>query len=1239
MNKEANMFYKFSNDFQELSSDKWNLTFVDFISSTIVAPDHFTILQSQQLLLPGGMSLCSLLQNKLTLDYSIYCKDVMPQKYRENNFSKLKEFTFLIAYQEGLKCNDYVFLNHLLYILCQIEDQIQLISFDLEGNRYQNSYNISQVQQQCKINFKLFQNQYLLVYFCQCLNWELIIFDQQLQFIRRFTDQEKYLEVQFNSNKELQDLFVCQQRLYLIFDREYISLLVLSVMASDFQIESKAYNLKIQRLQVLQLQSCRLENQGINLSDASTIFKDKQLENLKIIQKLGLYITCLVFNDQLILMLTNEITQTIRFEIKFLSYIPTITQYFWVVDNQNKVNIFEINLFQNYFTYQSKANYVGFYTIKQMKIELIRCFAISQQIDKQDYFKNQIDKLKYQNYLVQIDDNFDGIQIEKQSFFLNRNLHFHFTFPSLFQQKIELKKTNRLCCINRQQLNLVSKFFAFKIKSQNYFMFNKNGHLVIYHCNSQRFMHFNIQIDLNSIRTYYLIQELQFILVQENEGRIITFIYQGKAQNSIQYQMYLFKEQIRTSFTYKNQLIVQDQNSLFYFNTQLNIFQKQSPFNHNYFINSEIFRDAIQIFNFFDIFILQYGSYFIVQVELLVTLKIYLNIVILGGYSRRSQPPQVILIGMDQNKSRIDKYLITNRNYYLLQTYYFEDYFPIQPLNYQINEQNFIIATRQQSNNQFHLMLFIINQINSFECHEIISTPYQYFYAISNILYYYDVNQELIEYDIKYLSFDYDVQPLKEMFYNLQFQIDITDVQSPRDGNIYSEKFNLLALNLQEELSLVNQSDATITLNNNQAILYPNQFLQGEFMSFDLSNTSSFTLQSPFKLVQTKTCISLDNNFCVLELLPFIKVLDLNTNTENQYLIPYRVTENIKFHGWQDMVVIVEFSDLKITIQYYKKDTLKVLLINESYQGSNLVQQILIIQTSTFTFFYFLDEEIRLLETTTGIQNLSINSIFYQIDSDKICKILFESDKIHISCFQIKQGVTSSVSNYTIPTQDIYNAISLSDKLIEFSYECKIQVLNLTSIGQNELDLKITVNYRKLFFIYQQILQFYVQITLKDQEYQIKLNNLIKLSKHNANCKSLLLQNNLLYVCSNLQIFLYKLESGFQLLDSYAIQNLERQTISILNNTHIAEFNQINTEVSIYEIDYWRLIKNENINVEEEQTVTFIASNLVTQLEFKVNVVKQSNHENIKINISFVIIVCNVVFIQMFILIKKQKRV
>ncbi|CAD8175150.1 unnamed protein product [Paramecium octaurelia] len=1180
LNKEDNIFNKFSNDFQELGSDIRNLTFVNFISSVQIVPDSFKILQSQQLLFPGGMGLCSLLQNKRSLDYSIYCKDVMPQKYIENNFSKLKEFTFLIAYQEGLKCNDYKYSNHLFYILCSIQDQIQIISFDLEGNRQQINYTISMDQQQCNIKFQLFQDSHLLVYFCLCLNWELMIFDSQMQFKRSFTAQEIYLKAQFNYNKELQDLFVCYQVLYLIFDNEQIHLFVLSLMASDFEHDSKVYNQQIQRFQLLQLQSCTLENQGIELSDINN-FTNYQIENLKIIQKLGPQIMFLAFSDHLIVMLANEIMQTIQIEFIFFCSIPTVTQYFWIVNDQNRAFIFEINLFQNYFTYQSKANYVGFYTIEKNNIKLIKCFSISQHRNKQDYFKFQIDNLKYQNYLVQIDDNFDGIQIEKKSFF-NKNFKFNFTFPSFFQQKIEQNKTLRQCNISRTQLNLISKFFAFKLKSENYLLFNQGELLTIYHCNSQRFIYFNIQIDLNSIKTHYLIQNLQFILVQENQSRIIAFIYQQNAKASIQYQMHSFKEKIRVTYIYKNLLVVQDSNYLFYFNSQLNKFQNSYQINPNLFINQEITKDVIQVFNFYDTFILQYESYFIVQVEQFVTQKIYLNIVILGGYSRRSQPPQVILIAMNQNKSRIYKYLITQRNFYLLSTYYFEDYIPIQPLNYQINEENFIIATKQQSNSQFHLMLFFINQANSFECYEIVSTPYQYFYVQSNILYYYNENQELIEYDIKYFSLDFDLQLLNEIFYNVHFQIDIQVIQTPRDDDIYSEKFNLLALNMQEKLSIVNQSNSTIILNHNQAILYPNQFVYGSFLLFDLLNTSSFTLQSPFKLVQAITCLAIDNYFCVIQFLPLIKILDLKTNNQNNYLIPYRSTKNTKFHAWEDMIVLIEYQQQNIIIYNYKKDSLKVLHIQDFYQCSYLLQQILIIQASGYTYFYFLDEEISLLETVVGMPYLQTNFNYYQIDTEEICKVLIEPDKIQILCFQIKQGVTSSISNYTIPIQDIYNKIILSDQLTEFSYECKIQVLNLTFIGQNEVDFKIIVNYKKLGFKNQQILQFYVQITLKDQEYQIKLNNLIKLSKVNANCNSFLLQNNLLYVCTYLQIFLYKLEIGLQILDSYANFELQGKTFFILNNTHIVTFNQYNAEVSLYEVDYWRLFKNENINDEDE---------------------------------------------------------
>ncbi|CAD8163532.1 unnamed protein product [Paramecium pentaurelia] len=1243
LDKEANIFYRFSNDFQELFSDKWNLTFIEFVSQVEFAPDYFSILQSEYLLFDDGMCFCSLLQNQRNLDYSIYCKDVMVQKYigYQVQFSEIQEFSFLILYQDGLKCNSFVFLNQLFYLLCIIEDQMQIITFDLEGNRYQQNYTIS--SQQCEVKYQIIQRFSLLIAFYKCVNWEIMIYDHKLQDLIRITDQEIYLKAQSDSNKYLQDIFICQDNLFLIFDHEYFQLRILSFQSPINSIDSTIHIEKIKNLQFMLLSSCTLENKIISEYTIHSTLIDFELINLKSIMKLGRYLTFLIYSDHLIVRLTKEITQQIHIEINQFCYIQQKLNYFVIVDKQNKVNLFEINLFQNYFIYQSNIKYVGFYKIEDQIVKLIKCFVINQYQHQEDKLKTSIENLKNYNYMIQIDDNFDNIEIEKSHFFLNPNQKFHFNFPNIFYQRIEHTKNNQICNINRQQLKHASKFLIFKINLQNYLMFNRNELLVIYHCNSQDFSYFNLKIDLNLIKIFY-IQNVQLALVQETEGRIITFLLYQKLYDSIPYQMQQFKEQIRVSLLYRNYLIIllQNSNQLFFQYLKENTFINQSHYNPHYFNNNTDFQEkiknTIKILNFYNIFILQYESHLIVQVEQFVFQTINLKMVLLGGFQKRSQPLQIILIGMNQEMNRIDKYLITKENYYKISTFYFQDYIPIQPLEYQFHENNLIITTKTQNQDLFHIMIFFIDQKNNLEYYEIISTPYKYFYAISDFLYYYNTNQELIEYNIKYFTLDYCLQDFNQIIYNLQFQIDIINPYSQIDNSNYSEQLNLFVINYKENLQLINKSNPKIMLNNNQAIINPNKFVHGIFYEFYLQNTTSFILQSPFKVVSQKKCLDLYNNLCVIQFDPQFIVQDITKNVEQNQTFSIRITEDFKIHGCNEGIIITQQIDIEnIKIQYFKKDIEIFILIKGKLKETQIKQQILIVQTSEFIYYYFINEEITFIYSCAFNLITQYHNLFHQIDTDKICQTLFEFNEIQILCSQIQQGVKLSIQNYTIPIQDIYDSINLGHPY--FQNDAKIKILSLISTLQNVLDLKIVINYIRQQQRYGQILQFHVQITLQNQEYQIILTNLIRLPKFNLNCLLQLLQDNLLFICQQLKIYLYKLQDEFQVLDPYAIQQFPGQLFSILNNTHIAIYNQINNEVNILNIDFWRLIKNDNIIIEDEQNVTFILQNYLTQLELKVNVVNQRKFENYLTFIRFIIIIIiNSLFIQIFISVKKQNR-
>ncbi|CAD8055975.1 unnamed protein product [Paramecium primaurelia] len=1236
INKETNIIYRYANDFYGLINDKWNLTFIDLIYKDQFAPIFYYILQTQYLKFNDKEYICSLLQDQANQNYQINCKQANPYKYIDNQpqFKYINELSFIINYEEGFQCNSFIFLNDVFLILCSINDHIIINTFDLIGNK--QSYQFPFTNKQCKSKFNVPQDRFILVSFYQCEDWEILYLDVDLNFIKKITNQQVIKIGNIYSYKYLQNVHNCYNQLFLIFDQEYIEFNALSFLSSDFDPEAGYF--KIQEQKLLIILSCQNYNQFISEKNINSIINDIQTQDLKQVATLGSFIILLQYPDNVVAIITKEIQQIINIKINQINNFFIGNQIFIIVDQSNILHIFKANLFYNHLLYQKQGQYLGFYKLANLNVTLVQCFNIFEDDVKNDkLLQVSMQNLKKQNYMIQINGNFNQIWIDKFNIFFNMDVNFSFNFTNIFSIKKEQTQNYKLSQV--KQLKMFGQFYLFQIKQQIYIMFNQEDqNIKIYNFNTSRLEHLNLRLNLNLIKIYYVLKDIKFVLVEETLKKIIIFKSSEIQQDMITYQIYQFKQEIRISFLYRNLISLQLENStevLFenenkntFLNQSLHYYSDQDKSNLN-----EHIQGAVKVLNFHNIFIFQYEQHIKIQIGNSDTIIINQKLLLLGGYFIRKNPMKLILLGMNQEMNIMDKYLINQLKFLKLSTFNFSNYIPILPLCYQVMENIIIILTKNQDQDLFHILLFNMEQQSNFEYYDIVSTPYQYFYVLSGFLYYYNHNKELIEYNIYYLSIDIEQKELNQIVQKEQFQLDLYD-SSDINAKVYSEKLNLLILNSQYDLQLINQTNSKIIMQNNFAQFNPYTFVKGNFYEFKLINTTFYYLQTPFRFVNRKSCHYFIHNLCIIEETPFFIVQDLTKDLEQNQTLPIAFTQQMQIYKFNEgFLIIQQQSQSKfIKISYYKQNIESIVLIEDVLIETKLIQQILMVFSYKQTNYYFINDSITLIQSFQKEVQFSEHFLYHQIDFDKISQIIFQKNQINIHCFQIKSGLTYKIQNYTIPTTEIYNSIDLCHYLPNFIQNIQFRFLNLSQILKDELDLKIVVFYKLE-------LLFYFQIILKHQEYQIKLNNIIRLPNFNIECQSILIQNNLLYYCESFSLFLYELQSGFQLLNPYAAHFLNTEIFSQLNNTHIALYNFKYKIITIYTIDQWRLVKNDNVSIDNEQNITFIVKNQITQLEFRVNIVNQIEDDNYYKYIKIGIVVINNIFIQIFIIIfKKQKK-
>ncbi|CAD8157910.1 unnamed protein product [Paramecium pentaurelia] len=1234
INKETNVIYRYANDFYGLINDKWNLTFIDLIYKDQLAPIFYYVLQTQYLKFNDKEYICSLLQDQGNLNYQINCKQANPYQYIDNQpqFKQINEFSFIINYEEGFQCNSFIFLNDVFLILCFNNDHIIINTFDLIGNK--QSYQFPFTNKQCNSKFNVPQDRFILVSFYQCEDWVILFLDVDLNFITKITNKQVIKIGKIDSYKQLQNVHNCYNQLFLIFDQEYIEFNALSFLSSDF--DPQAGYFKIQEQKLLIILSCQQYNQFISEKNMNSIINGIETQDLKKVATLGSSIMLLQYTDNLVAIITKEIQQIINININQINNLFIGNQIFLIVDKSNIVHMFKANLFYNHLFYQKQGQYLGFYKLDNLNVSLIQCFNIFEYQDKNDKLQVRIQNLKKQNYMIQTKGNFNQIWIDKFNIFFNIDLKFSFNFTNIFSLKQEQTQNYKLSQLN--QLKIFGQFYLFNIKQQIYIMFNQEDQFIrLYNVNTSRFEHLNLRLNLNQIKIYYVLKDIKFVLVEETLRKIFIFKSSKSKQDMITYQIYQFKKEIRISFFNRNLIGLQLVNSteILFENESRNTFSNQSLHYYSDLEKSNLkvhIQCAIKVLNFYNVFIFQYEQYITIQIGNSDTLIINQKLLLLGGYIIRKNPIKLILLGMNKEMNTMHKYLINQQNFFKLSTFNFSDYIPILPLCYQIMENIIIILTKKQDKDLFHILLFNMEQQSNLEYYDIVSTPYQYFYALSGFLYYYNHNLELIQYNIYYLSIDVDLKELNQIVYKEQFQLDIYD-QSKINPNVYSEKLDLLVVNFQNDLQLINQTNHKIIVQNNSAQFNPNTFVKGLFYEFNLINTTFYYLETPFRLFNRKSCHQFINNLCIIEETTFFIVQDLTKDLKSNQTVPIAFNQEMKIHSCNEAILIIQQSQSKfIKISYYKQNIESFVLIEDVLIKTQLIQSILMVLSYKQTNYYFINDSITLIKSFQNEEKFSQHFLYHQIDFDKICLILFQSNQIDIHCFQIKSGLTYTIQNYTIPTTEIYNSIGLGHYFQNFIQNIQFSFLNLSSNLKDELDLKIVVYYKLE-------LLFYFQIILKHQEYYIKLNNLIRLQNINLGCQSLLIQNKLLYYCESFSLFLYELQSGFQLLNPYAVHILNTEIFSQLNNTHIALYNFQYKIITIYTIDQWRLVKNDNINIDNEQNITFIVKNYITQLEFRVNIVNQIEDDNYYRFIKIGIVVINNIFIQIFIIIfKKQNK-
>ncbi|CAK76454.1 unnamed protein product (macronuclear) [Paramecium tetraurelia] len=1210
INKEINGIFKQANSFQGLVNDQWNLTFINKIFQIQLVPDSYSILSSEYLNIKNKKYICTLHQNQENYNYQVSCKQAKPQKYIDNQpqFSEVFEYSFSIQHEEGLHCSNFKFQEDQIYIFCFINDQMIINTFDLTG--YKQSYNFTISTKQCSSKFNILQEPIIIVTFYLCDEWEILIFDKHLNYLKRITNKEVNKEGEIDSYGQLQNFHTCYNTLYLIFSQVYFLIECSTFLVPRFSFKSLAQQNAITQLQLLMILSCSQYDFFVPRQNIIELIPKVRIQDIKKVAAFDSQIFFIQYSDHLLAIASREINQVINIKVKQIFAVYRDDNIFWIVDDTNQVHGFEINLFQKYMLYQQQGQYLGIYKVDNYNVQLIKCFIIFEHHDENDQLKVKMQNLKKQNHLIQIQNNYNDVQIDRFKFNLIRNINFQLYFPNSFS--VQKESTENYISSQLKKLKVTGQFFLFKIKSQIYLLFNKKDNLVVtYNLNSSGFSSYSIKMDLNLIKTYYEVMDAKFALVHETYGKIYLFKSSQWRENTLSCEIHEFKEQIRISFQNRNLISLQLANSSETLFEDYNLNQFVSQPIHRFNIDeTNIFKEHLQgatkVLNLQNFYIFQKESHLLIELGTTDTLVIQQKLLLLGGQLKRKIPPKLILLVMNKEMTAIHKYLIASQKFQKLSTFNFLDYIPIQPLYYQILGNIFIIVTQKQGKDLFHILLFNLDQQSNLEYYDIISTPYQYFYAFSGILYYYDHNQEIAYYNFQYITLFFDLKQINSITYQEQLQLDIYD-KSEKDNKVYSDQLNIQVLNFQFNLQLINQSNPQIIMENNQAFLNPNKFVQGSFFNFKLKNTTYFTLQNPFKLAGKKQCLYFLNNLCLNEGNPFFIVQDLTKDYESNLSLPFSILKHdmrtVNAVG-EGILIINQTDKNHLEIIYINNGSEQVILIEGVFLASTLQNQILQVQFLNFSNFYFINDQITFISSIQNIDDDQTVFLYRSIDSDKFCQILFGKYQVKIGCYQINsEGLIHNYQNYTIPTIDIYNKIELSHYLPKFNQSIQFSILNLSQTLEEELDIKIVINYKTA-------LLFYLQIILKQKETNIKLNNIIRPSNFNILCQYFLIQNKFLHNCIHFQLILYDLQSGFQQLNPIGTLILENETFSQLNNTHIAVYNKMDKFVTIYRIDQWTLVKNDNINIEGEESVTFLVSSEVADLEFRVNVVNKKERED-----------------------------
>ncbi|CAD8154683.1 unnamed protein product [Paramecium octaurelia] len=1236
--KETNLIIKQANSFQGLANDQWNLTFIDRIGQFQLAPNYYSIIESQYLDINKKNYICALLQNQENQHYQVSCKQVKPWKFIDNKyqFSEVFDYSFLIQHEKGLQCSSFTFLDGIFYTLCFINDHMIINTYDQTVHK--QSYNSTVSNKQCSTKFNIPQNRIIIVSFYLCDDWEILFFDYQLNHLKRITKKEVNREGEIDSYGQLLNLNTCYNTFYLIFNKVYFQVNCSAFLFPEYSFESQDKQNSISELQLLIILSCSQNDIYVPDESIFQLIPNLRIQDLKQVVTFGSSILLFQYSDHLLAIASIEINQVINIKVKQIFAFYRGDNVFWIVDDTGQVHLFELNLFQNYMLYQQQGQYLGIFRLDSLRLTLTRCFIIFEHPDQNDYLKVKMQNLKKYNHMIQINKNFNDVQIDRFKYNLIRNINFQIYFPKV--QSSELESTEDYFSKQLKKLRVTGQFFLFSIKQEVYLLFNKKDNLVVtYNLNSSSFTNHNLKIDLNLIN-YYEVSNSKFALVQETHGKIFLFKSSPYPQNFLTCEIHEFKEQIRISFLYHNLMYLQLVNSSEFLqeNYNLNSFSNQQIYSFDY-PETSIWQDlseVIKVLNFLNIYIFQMESHLLIEIGTTDTLEIHQKLLLLGGQLKKRNPLNLLLLVMNKEMSAIDQYLIANQKYQKLYTFNFSDYIPIQPLYYQILQNIFIILTKKQDKNLFHILLFNLDQWNNLEYYDIITTPYQYFYAYSGILYYYDHNQELVQYNLQYITIFFNLKEINSITYKEQLQLDVYE-KSEKDIKIYSEQLNISVLNFQFNLQLINQSNPQIIMENNQTFLNPNKFVSGSFFGFKLKNETYFTLQNPFIVVGKKYCLYFLNTLCLNIENSFFILQELTKDYESNLSLPISFfPNNMKVYKLGEKLLVINQSELNLVqITYLSKGSKQAIFIEGMFLSSTLKKQILLVQFFQESNYYFIDDKITLISSFKSSETNADNFLYHQFDNNKFCQILFGKDQIKINCYQINsEELIHNLQNYTIPTLNIYNLIEMSHYLPSFTQLIQLSILNLSQVQEEKLDLKVIFNYRT-------DLLFYVQIILSQQEINIKLNNIIRPSNFNILCQCFLLQNKFLYNCQSFQLFVYELQSGFQQLNPSSSLYLHNKTLSQLNNTHIAVHNNLDNIVTIYRIDQWTLVKNDNINIEGEESVTFQVSSEVATLEFKVNVVSKIKRENESDSrlIQIGILVINNFSILIFITIcKKQKR-